>query len=648
MCGIAGFWQYSGQIDEVAEKTVLDMAGALSHRGPDSKGAWVDPQIGIALGHRRLAVVDLSPDGSQPMHSADGRYVLSFNGEIYNFQELYQYLKTHHRFRGHSDTEVMLAAFEQWGVKSAIKQFVGMFAFALWDRKEHLLSLGRDRFGEKPLYYGWIGNTFLFGSELKALKAYPNWQADIDRDAIALFLRHNYIPAPHSIYRGIYKLPPGTLLTLSAATPTARPKPHAYWSMQSTLEAGQVNCFKGSEIEATTALERLLQNSVRQQMLADVPLGAFLSGGIDSSTVVALMQSQCSRPVKTFTIGFYEDAYNEAQYAKAIAQHLGTDHTELYVTSEEALSVIPKLPILYDEPFSDSSQIPTFLVSQLARQHVTVSLSGDGGDELFGGYTRYLWAEQIWQRIGWLPKPSRRVIAKLIKSWSPNRWNQLFKLLTPVTPNAFQQSLPGDKIHKLASVLEVDNPQKLYAQLVSHWNPGSAIVTGSSEPSTILNTPNLWPTQISFIEWMMYLDTVTYLPGDILTKLDRAAMAVSLETRIPFLDHKVVEFAAALPLGLKIRQTQGKWLLRQVLYKYVPRELIERPKMGFGVPLDRWLRTDLRDWTENLLSEHRLRQEGFFNPQQIRQRWQEHISGRRNWQYHIWDILMFQAWLEKQ
>lgn len=648
MCGIVGFWDNSQQLntDQLAPM-VQRMSDTLLHRGPDDGGTWVDAEAGIALGHRRLAIVDLSPEGHQPMVSADGRYVIVFNGEIYNFLELRRQLEQlGHRFRGHSDTEVMLAAFSQWGLDAAVKSFNGMFAFALWDRKERVLHLGRDRLGEKPLYYTRLGQTFLFASELKALRAYPNFNPEINRNALALYLRHNYIPAPYSIYQGVYKLPPACILTVQLGGSTTQPIP--YWSAQSIAEAGIAQPFTGSETDAIAQLDALLRDAVNLRMVADVPLGAFLSGGIDSSTVVALMQAQSNQPVKTFSIGFYEDSYNEAKYAKAVAQHLGTDHTELYITPAEAIAVIPKLPTLYDEPFADSSQIPTFLVAQLARQHVTVSLSGDAGDELFAGYNRYFWGRRIWQQIGWIPYPLRNAAASALTMRSPQAWNQTFTSLQPLLPASFKQQNPGDKLHKLAEVLAVESPETMYKGLVSHWKEPEAIVLGSSEPLTALTNPQGWANLPDFTQRMMYLDTVSYLPDDILVKVDRATMGVSLEARVPLLDHRVMELAWQIPLGMKIRNGQGKWLLRQVLYKYVPPSLIERPKMGFGVPIDAWLRDKLRDWAEDLLDEQRLRQEGFFNPQPIRQKWAEHLAGDRNWQYYLWDVLMFQAWLDEQ
>jgi len=646
MCGITGFWDIPQQLNSSQLQAIAQqMSKTLLHRGPDDGGVWVDAETGIALGHRRLAILDLSPEGHQPMVSANARYVIVFNGEIYNYLELRKQLKyLGYQFRGHSDTEVMLAAFSEWGLEAALKRFNGMFAFALWDRQERVLHLGRDRLGEKPLYYGWVGQTFLFSSELKALKAYPDFHAQINRDALALYLRHNYIPAPYSIYQDIYKLPPACILTVHPTVSVAQPR--AYWSAKTTAESGIACPFTGSETDAIAQLDVLLRDAVSLRMIADVPLGAFLSGGIDSSTVVALMQAQSSQPIKTFSIGFYEDGYNEAKYAKAVAQHLGTDHTELYVTPEEAIALIPKLPILYDEPFADSSQIPTFLVSQLARQHVTVSLSGDGGDELFHGYYRYFLARRIWKQIGWMPQSMRKTISHSLTAITPQTWNRTLSSISALLPDTLKRRNLGDTLHKLAEVLAVPNPEFFYKSLVSHWKNPEALVIGSSEPLTVLSERRHWAELPDFTQRMMYLDTVTYLPNDILVKLDRASMGVSLEARIPLLDHRIVEFAWRIPLDLKICNGQGKWLLRQVLYKYVPQTLIERPKMGFGVPIGSWLRGALRDWAEALLDESRLCQEGFLNPQLIRQKWLEHLSGKRNWQYYLWDVLMFQAWLE--
>jgi asparagine synthase (glutamine-hydrolysing) len=650
VCGIAGFFSRK-HTSEDSKNVLTRMTDSIIHRGPDDAGHWFDPEAGIALGHRRLSILDLSPAGHQPMQSTSNRYVIVFNGEIYNFQQIRKELEekacgVRVSWRGHSDTEVVLAAFEAWGVEEAVKRFIGMFAIAIWDNQERLLHLMRDRIGEKPLYYGWLGETFLFGSELKALRAHPAWRAEINRDALALFLRHNYIPAPYTIYSGIRKLIPGTILTLRTAhdQPGHMPVPVPYWSFTQVVDDGLAMPFRGTEQEAVNQLDSLLRDAISQQMVADVPLGAFLSGGVDSSTIVALMQAQSARPVRTFTIGFNEEAYNEAEYAKAVARHLGTEHTELYVTPRDALDVIPKLPALYDEPFSDSSQIPTLLVSELTRRHVTVSLSGDAGDELFCGYPRYFLGRSIWKKIGWMPRSMRSVLSMGCTALSPARWNAISSLL-PQSPCILN---PGDKIHKLAEIINVESPEVLYRRLISHWKDPASVVINSREPDTILTDSAAWPHLTNFIERMMFLDTRMYLPDDILVKVDRAAMGVSLETRVPFLDHRVVEFAWRLPLSMKIRNGQGKWILRQVLYKYVPKELIERPKMGFGVPIDSWLRGPLREWAETLLDERCLTREGFFNPAPVTEKWREHLSGSRNWQYYLWNILMFQAWLEKE
>jgi len=587
------------------------------------------------------------------MTSAAGRYVLAFNGEIYNHMDLRDELAGCGRapaWRGHSDTETLLAGFDAWGILATVERAVGMFAFSVWDREARALTLARDRLGEKPLYYGWQGSgraaVFLFGSELKALRAHPAFGAHIDRDSLCLFMRHNNVGGRHSIYQGVHKLLPGSLLTVSQAGP--EPVVQTYWSNAAAAQRGEAGRFNGSAAEAVDALEVLLKDAVRQQMVADVPLGAFLSGGVDSSTVVALMQAQASRPVKTFSIGFHEAAYNEAEHAKAVAQHLGTEHTEMYVTPEQALAVIPSLPSLYCEPFADSSQIPTFLVSQLARRHVTVSLSGDAGDELFCGYNRYSLTASLWKRLSVVPRPLRRALARGLTSLSPDRLNRM----AAYTPLARRWANVGDKLHKGAGVMTAGSVAELYRGMVSHWPRPEEVVLGGVEPTTVLNDPAPALAGLSDAERMMALDLQTYLPDDILTKVDRAAMGVSLETRVPFLDHRVVEFAWQLPMEYKLRkENKGyttKWALRQVLFRHVPKALIERPKMGFGVPIDSWLRGPLRSWAEDLLSESRLKREGYFNPAPIRQKWAEHLSGQRNWQHQLWCVLMFQAWLVGQ
>jgi len=640
MCGIAGFWQTKRGSEDPLE--VLNrMGGELAHRGPDDSGIFHDGETGIGLAFRRLSILDLSPEGHQPMSSASGRYVMVFNGEVYNFEEIRAELGAR-QWRGHSDTEVMLAAFESWGVESAVKRFVGMFAFALWDRQERKLYLVRDRLGIKPLYYGCVGRNFVFGSELKAVRQYPDFQPDIDRDVLTLYLRHNYVPSPHCIYKGLYKLPPGHFLMLDSAMGALVPQP--FWSAREVAREGLRSPFSGLEAEAIDQLHKRLLSAVRLRMIADVPLGAFLSGGIDSSTVVALMQAESSRPVKTFTIGFHEDGYNEATHAKAVAKHLGTDHTELYLTPQDALNVVPLLPSMYDEPFSDPSQIPTFLVSKLARESVTVSLSGDGGDELFGGYNRYLFTRRIWNLFKVLPKSARKAATQLLRAASPSSIDRCFRLLRPILPRKLRLAIPGDKAHKLAALLSVESSEALFYRALSHWENPTEVVLNSQEPGTVLASiaDSSWPSNLE--EVMMLTDQLNYLPDDILTKVDRASMAVSLEARVPILDHRVVQFAWKLPLHFKIRNGISKWILRQVLYKYVPAELLERPKMGFGLPIDRWLRGPLREWAEDLLSVKSLEQHGLLNADPIRLKWCEHLSGDRNWQYLLWDILAFQDW----
>lgn len=644
MCGLAGFFGQNTGSDMTA--LAVTMADRIAHRGPDDSGVWCDADAGIAIAHRRLAIVDLSPAGHQPMLSDSGRFVLAFNGEIYNHLELREQLaKERHApaWRGHSDTETLLAAIEAWGLPATLKACAGMFAIALWDRNEKTLSLARDRFGEKPLYYGWQNGVLLFGSELKAIAAHPCFERRINRDAVALLLRYNYIPAPYSIWQGIGKLPQATYLTIKLGQTDVEPEP--YWSLAEVAESGQRMPFAGSEAEAVQALHAVLDQSIRGQMLADVPLGALLSGGIDSSMVVALMQSQSSRPVKTYSIGFHEKQFDESGYARDVASHLGTDHTELFMSASDVLNAVPLMPGMYDEPFADSSQLPTSLVMALARKHVTVALSGDGGDELFGGYNRYLMAPKIWQMMKLLPLPARGTLGKLLQRIPPERWDQLTR---PVA-RLIKQNMIGNKVHNLSKrLIDVKSFDELIVSLTSEWNQQDAAVLNAAQAGSLANQPGRWPDIVDPASRIMFVDAMTYMPDDILVKVDRAAMAVSLETRAPFLDHRVAEMAWTLPISMKIRHGAGKQVLRQVLYQYVPQALIDRPKMGFAIPLDRWLRAELRDWAEDLLSPERLTREGFFDVDMIREAWQAHLSGAKNYGYRLWSVLMFQAWLEEQ
>ena len=651
MCGIIGFLGGDFTNDQLSSAILEEMSDQIVKRGPDSAGIWLDSSTKIALGHRRLAIVDLSPAGYQPMTSGSNRYVMTYNGEIYNSDEIRNELiksRVTVNWRGHSDTETLLAGFDAWGVRETVSRVTGMFAIAVWDKELEQLTLIRDRIGEKPLYYGWQGSgsnkVFLFGSELKALKKHPQFINEIDRGSLALYMRYCYVPAPHSIYKGIMKVEPGTIVTV-----TLQESEHTtekYWNALDVVRTGAESPFEGTVAEVTNNLDIALRKTISQQMMADVPLGAFLSGGIDSSTVVALMQAQSSRPIKTFTIGFSETGYNEAEFAKLVAGHLGTEHTELYVSSQDALNVIPKLPNLYCEPFADASQIPTFLVSSLARHHVTVSLSGDGGDELFCGYNRYLFADKLWKGLSMTPASVRELVGKSIKSLPAAGWNKTFELLNRITPRKFNGISWGDKLQKGAGVIASKDLTNLYQGLVSNWQDPSAVVIGDGEHDRIFSTDVQLLSDVGDVQKMMAIDTVSYLPDDILVKVDRAAMGVSLETRVPFLDHHIFEFASKIPLAMKLKNGVGKLILRDILYRYVPKDLIERPKMGFGVPVADWLRGPLRGWAEELLDESRLRSQGFFYPRIVREMWSEHLMGAHNWQSQLWAVLMFQAWLE--
>ncbi|TAL75109.1 MAG: asparagine synthase (glutamine-hydrolyzing) [Burkholderiaceae bacterium] len=629
MCGIIGVW---GPLPN-RRSAIRQGCHSLRHRGPDSHGYWEDPSADLALGHVRLAIVDISAAGNQPMVSESGRYVLVLNGEIYNHLRLRERLQEQGKapaWRGHSDTETLLAALVAWGMEATLKAAVGMFAMALWDRQERTLSLARDRLGEKPLYLGFAEKAFVFGSEIKAFARIPGLSKELDRGALALLMRHNYIPAPHSIYRDVKKLLPGTWLVLTEADRLQRrmPESHVYWSAYDEAVRGNAQPLSfGSDRQALEALEKILASAVKGQMMADVPLGAFLSGGVDSSIIVALMQVQSSPAVSTFSIGFHEKDFNEAEHAKAVANHLGTRHTELYVTPDDALAVVPQLASLYDEPFADASQVPTALVMRMARRNVTVAISGDGGDEMFGGYSRYFRAARWWAKREVLPAGLHKPVAVLGRA----------------TAGLLPRGHNKEQFSKLADVASAATASLFYRQFVSYWKDPAQVVIGAQLPPTVFDKTSTLP----FFENMMRLDAESYLPDDILVKVDRAAMAVGLETRVPFIDHRVFEFAQCLPLDYKVRDGQGKWLLRQLLYKYVPRELVDRPKKGFGVPLAAWLRGPLKDWAAALLDEHRLRSEGVFHAQPISERWREHLSGERDWSTHLWSILMTQAWLDQ-
>ncbi|MDF3034203.1 MAG: asparagine synthase, glutamine-hydrolyzing [Alphaproteobacteria bacterium] len=633
MCGIAGFITPGLTNAMTLMRYVSGMTNAIRHRGPDDEGAWVDEPAGLALGHRRLSIQDLSPAGHQPMASHCGRWVISYNGETYSSAELRPLLEARGIvFRGHSDTEVMVEAIAAWGLEAAVKQFIGMFAFALWDRQEHTLYLVRDRLGIKPLYWGQAGPTFLFGSELKALQAHPDFHPKLNHQALAGYLKHAYVPTPLSIYEGVYKLPPGTIL---CRTPDGQITQKTFWTLEEVIAKGLSSLEHGpdpSPDNALADLEELLNDAVSRRMVSDVPLGTFLSGGVDSSLITAIAQRQSARPIQTFTIGFGEKEYNEAPYAKAIANHLGTQHTELLITPAEALDVIPHLPQLYDEPFADSSQIPTFLVSRLARQSVTVALSGDGGDELFGGYSRYVWGDTLWKVIRHTPFCNS--LATLLTFMPPSGWDKLSALI----PASKRPPKIGHKIHKVAKSITARTPEALYDSLISYWAKPSEVLTYHHT----LKRARFFPQVPDFISKMQAFDTLTYLPDDILTKVDRASMGVGLEARVPLLDHRVVEWAWSQPQSFKIHGKTSKWLLRQLLEKHVPKALIDRPKAGFALPVDLWLRGPLRDWAEDLLSPATLKDT--FDPKPIRHLWTNHLKGRADHKEPLWTILMFEAW----
>lgn len=639
MCGITGFVETNGFNEGEAERVVARMAGRLARRGPDDEGWWTDPENGVALGHRRLAVVELSAAGHQPMASHSGRYVMVFNGEIYDHEDLRASVRPAPAWRGRSDTESLLAGFDAFGIPETFRRSTGMFAAAVWDRESRQLTLARDRLGEKPLYYGWQGSTFLFGSELKALAAHPGFRGVVDDHALSAFLKYGYVPAPFSIYRGIERLLPGTTITLRPALGPSDVVPEPYWSLAEVAARGADRPFAGSDDEALTELERLLSTAVRGQLMSDVPLGAFLSGGIDSSTIVALMQSLGGATVRTFTIGFTEQAFDESGAARDVAHHLGTEHSELLLTPAEALAVIPELPTIYDEPFGDASAVPTWLLAGLARREVTVALSGDGGDELFAGYVRYNRTSRLWTRAEALPPLVRRAASVALAGLPAEAvQRQLMRYHVGGFPHLFSERVRG-----IRTAFAAENVDALYDVRVSNWADPAAVLTSGAVPGAAHAVTTPFPREHP-TERMMAFDTLAYLPDDVLVKVDRAAMSHSLETRVPLLDHRVVEFAWSLPHRFKVRDGEPKWLLKQLLYRHVPRELVDRPKQGFGVPLGAWLRGPLREWAEELLSSEALEGSGPFRAAPLRELWQQHLAGRADWQHRLWPVLMYQQW----
>ena len=650
MCGFAGAFD-PGSEAAAWPARLAGMADTLRHRGPDDEGFWHDAQAGIGLAFRRLAILDLSASGHQPMLSASGRYVIAYNGEVYNFRELRAELESAGaRFRGHSDTEVMLAAFEAWGLAAAVPRFVGMFAFALWDRTERRLHLVRDRIGIKPVYWGWSRGALLFGSELTALRRHPSFAASLDRAAVASFLRFSYVPAPHAIFEGFRKLEPGCIRTFDLSAPAAGGEGRLtpYWTLAGIAEDGLAHPFEGDEREAVDELERRLAESVALRMIADVPLGAFLSGGIDSTLVVALMQARSSGRVRTFTIGFAEKEFDESSFARDVAARLGTEHTERIVTAGEAIAAVPRIAALFDEPFADSSQVPTLLVCELARAHVTVSLSGDGGDELFAGYKRYALFEDLRRSLGRLPRGARKSLAAVLGAVPVGATNRLLAIADPWLRRYGSGGAAGDKLRKAAELLALPDERALYVHLLSHWKDPERLVAGATERPRLADRADRPSGFRDAVHPLMFDDMLAYLPDDILVKVDRTSMSVGLEARVPILDHRVVELAWRLPLSLKMRDGGTKWALRQVLYRHLPKDLVDRPKMGFGMPIDRWLRGPLKAWAEDLLTESKLRRDGLLDPGPIRDKWREHTSGRRNWQYYLWDVLVLQAWRDAQ
>ena len=647
MCGIAGFISPYLSRDSF-NKTITCMIDKLGHRGPDDKGIWFDTKSGVALAHSRLSIIDLSKAGHQPMISSCKRFYIVFNGEIYNHKMLREELPDSIKWRGHSDTETLINGISYWGLERTLSKLVGMFSFALWDIEQKKLTLVRDRLGEKPLYFGFIGKTMVFGSELKSMEVFPEKSLEIDKNSLETYIRFGYIPAPLSIYKGIYKLSPGNFIEISIEDVMARSVHNIrqYWSLEEVIHNKQANPFLGSKADATDYLEILLKDSISGQILADVPLGAFLSGGIDSSSLVSIMQSQSRDPVNTFTVGFEEFHYDESKSAQKVSSFLGTNHREYIMSPNDAINIIPDLPAIYDEPFSDVSQIPTFWVSKFASNNVKVCLSGDGGDELFCGYSRHIAGPRIWKILKNIPIPLRKIIANFIQNFPPSSWDRFYYYCEIFIPRHLRINFPGLKLYKISELINTQTLKEVYLALISSWSSSENIMLKNSQSlgKEALEFENI--KQIDAHHQMMYMDTLNYLPNDILVKVDRASMASSLETRLPLLDHRIVEFAWSIPLEMKLQNKRSKWLLREVLKRYLPYNLIDRPKSGFAVPIAKWLKGPLKNWADELLDEKLIDSQEFLSSKSIKSIWNEHLSGKQNWSKKLWTILMFQSWLK--
>ena len=640
MCGFAGLLSLK---KNVQQEHLLLMKEAISHRGPDSNGIWIHEQNIVGFCHNRLSIIDITNGGAQPMKSHNDRYIISYNGEIYNHLDLrLELLKIDEniKFKSNSDTETLLVCFEVWGIEKSISKTVGMFAFSVWDLVEDTLYLVRDRMGEKPLYYGWQDDYFFFGSELKSLKCHPNFKSIIDNNALGMFFRYSYVPAPYSIYKGIKKLIPGTILKVNSS---GESDTIVYWDMDNVISNGIQKQFNGNDNDAISELDIRLNQTILSQQISDVPIGTFLSGGIDSTLISAIMQSQSNRSINTFTIGFADKKYNEANFSLEISKYLNTNHHELYLSGNDIVSAVPKITKIYDEPFADSSQLPSYFVCELAKQNVTVTLSGDGGDEIFGGYNRYIQAVKFSN----LPSITKKLMVKILNQFSPLQIDVIYDLLKPLLPNSIRSSNPGNHYSKILKLLSQETNWDIYQCLVSICRSPNKLMKKSFEEDGLNNyTKYIFNNSRGFESQMMQSDALTYLSDDILCKVDRASMSVSLESRVPFLDHRIVEFSTTLPLNMKIRNGKGKWILRKLLEKYVPNQLLDRPKMGFGLPLDIWLRSSLKEYADTMLCQKKLIEDEFLDQKKITKIWEEHLSGKKNHQHVLWNVIMYQSWKE--